>query len=74
MTIDEQTIQNLCTDAVFERGQHYHSDGRIQRIERFDESVTAAVQGSTRYDVTVKLGGNGIDASVYVSLRRSGRM
>lgn len=62
MNVDEETIQDRCTDAVFERGQTYHQGGRIQRIERFDTLVTAAVQGSNRYDVTVELGANSITA------------
>ncbi|MEF8842981.1 MAG: SWIM zinc finger family protein [Haloarculaceae archaeon] len=62
MTLDETTIRSLCTDAVFERGRNYRIEGRIQRIERFEDLVTAAVQGSSLYDVTVELGGTGIDA------------
>lgn len=62
MKVDENTIRDLCTDPVFERGQKYRHEGRIQRIERFDDVVTAAVQGSTLYDVTVELGGSTIDA------------
>ena len=61
MNIDEKTIRNLCTDPVFERGQKYCNEGRIQRIERFDDVVTAAVQGSSLYDVTVELGRNTTD-------------
>lgn len=61
MNIDKPTIRNLCTDAVFERGQNYRSDGRIQRIDRFNDHVTAVVQGSSQYDVTLKLGDNSID-------------
>jgi uncharacterized Zn finger protein len=62
MNVDENTIRDLCTGPVFERGQKYRSEERIQRIERFDDVVTAAVQGSTLYDVTVELGGSTIDA------------
>jgi len=62
MNVTESAIRNRCTDAVFERGRDYRSDGRIQRIERFDDVVTATVQGSDPYDVTVELGGDGIDA------------
>lgn len=62
MNVDEGTIQDRCTDAVFERGQTYHRKGRIQRIDRFNDLVTAAVQGSNRYDVTVELGANSINA------------
>jgi len=62
MNIDEKTIRNLCTDPVFERGQKYRNEGRIQRIERLDDVVTAVVQGSTQYDVTVERGKRTIDA------------
>lgn len=62
MNIDEGAIRSQCTDAVFERGQNYRDEGRIQRIERFDDVVTAAVRGSNLYDVTIKLGENTIDA------------
>jgi hypothetical protein len=61
MNVDRSTIQNLCTDPVFDRGQNYHEDGRIQRLDRFDEIVTAVVRGSSPYDVTVEFGGNSID-------------
>ncbi len=62
MTIDEKTIRSLCTDSVLERGQKYRNEGRIQRIERFDDVVTAVVQGSSRYDVTVERREKTIDA------------
>ena len=62
MNVTEDAIRNRCTDAVFERGRNYRSEGRIQRIERFDDVVTAAVQGSSLYDVTVELGGTSIGA------------
>jgi uncharacterized Zn finger protein len=56
MNIDEATIQRRCTDAVFERGVNYRDEGRIQRLDRFDDLVTATVQGSNLYDVTVEFG------------------
>ena len=62
MKVDQETIRSLCTDAVFERGQNYRKEGRIQRIDRFDDHVTAVVQGSSQYDVTVELEGSTIDA------------
>lgn len=62
MNVDEDAIRNRCTDAVFERGQKYRRDGRIRRIDRFDDVVTAAVQGSSLYDVTVDREGNSIGA------------
>lgn len=46
---------------MFERGQDYRDEGRIQRLDRFDDLVTAAVSGSKLYDVTIEFGGRNID-------------
>lgn len=72
MNIDEGTIRSLCTDAVFERGQKYRNEERIQRIERFDDVVTAEVQGSDLYDVVVELDEKGIDARCTCPYQGSG--
>jgi len=61
MDIDEQAIRNRSTDAVFERGQNYRDEGRIQRLDRFGDLVTAAVRGSNLYDVTLDFSGSSID-------------
>jgi len=61
MNVVRETIRNRSTDAVFERGENYRGEGRIQRLDRFDELVTAAVSGSKLYDVTVEFGGRSID-------------
>jgi uncharacterized Zn finger protein len=61
MNIGEETIRNRSTDAVFERGQKYRDEGRIQRLDRFDDLVTATVSGSKLYDVTVEFGGRSLD-------------
>jgi uncharacterized Zn finger protein len=61
MDIDRETIRDRSTDAVFERGQNYRDEGRIQRLDRFDDLVTAAVSGSRLYDVTINFGGRSID-------------
>jgi uncharacterized Zn finger protein len=61
MDIDGETIRNRSTDAVFERGKDYRDEGRIQRLDRFGDLVTAAVSGSNLYDVTVEFGGRSID-------------
>lgn len=52
---DEETIQARCTDRVFQRGQNYRAEKRIERVGRFGDVVTAAVEGSELYDVTVEL-------------------
>lgn len=61
MNVDRKTVQNRCSDAVFERGENYRSEGRIQNLDRFDDLVTASVRGSMLYDVTVEFGGQGIE-------------
>jgi uncharacterized Zn finger protein len=62
MDIDNARIRETCTDAVFERGQNYRDEGRIQRIERLGNVVTAVVRGSSLYDVTVNLDERTIDS------------
>ncbi len=62
MDLNSANIRETCTDAVFERGRDYRDEGRIQRIERFGDVVTATVRGTSLYDVTVDLGGHTIDA------------
>lgn len=41
MNLTEDTIRDLCTDAVYERGENYLADGRIQQLSRFDDTITA---------------------------------
>jgi len=61
MNVDRETIENRSTDAVFERGRNYRDEGRIQKLDRFDNLVTATVSGSNLYDVTVEFDGKHID-------------
>jgi uncharacterized Zn finger protein len=61
MNVDEKTIRNRSTDAVFERGETYRKEGRIQQLDRFDDLVTATVSGSKLYDVTITFGGRSLD-------------
>lgn len=62
MDLDEADIRQTCTDAVFNRGRNYRDEGRVQRIERFGTVVTAAVQGTDLYDVTVDTDEPALDA------------
>ena len=62
MDLNNARIRETCTDAVFERGRDYRDEGHIQRIEWFGDVVTAAVRGTSLYDVTVDLGEHTIDA------------
>ncbi|MFD1647996.1 SWIM zinc finger family protein [Haloarchaeobius litoreus] len=59
MELNEDTVRDVCTDAVFERGERYLADGRIHEINRVDSTVTAVVSGSRQYDVRVGLATDG---------------
>jgi len=62
MNVDMETVENRNTDAVFERGRNYRDEGRIRKLDRFDNLVTATVSGSNLYDVTIEFGGQHINA------------
>ncbi|RLM52667.1 SWIM zinc finger domain-containing protein, partial [Halorubrum sp. Atlit-26R] len=59
MDVTEDAVRDICTDAVFERGERYREEGRIHGIHRIDTTVTAVVSGSRQYDVRVDLATNG---------------
>jgi len=61
MPISQSDIRELCTDAVFERGQNYYEEGHIHERRRVDEVVTATVEGSEHYDVTLSLAASDFD-------------
>ncbi|OAQ51343.1 hypothetical protein HTG_17550 [Natrinema mahii] len=59
MDVTEDMVRDVCTDAVFERGERYLVDGRLCEIHRVDTTVTAVVSGSRQYDVRVDLAADG---------------
>jgi len=59
MDVTEDAVRDICTDAVFERGERYLAEGRIREIHRVDTTVTAVVSGSRQYDVRVDLATDG---------------
>jgi len=61
MDVAEDAVRNLCTDAVYECGENYLEEGRIHRISRFDETITAVVSGSRDYDMTLDLSAEEFD-------------
>jgi uncharacterized Zn finger protein len=61
MDVTEGTVLEICTDAVFERGERYLAEGRILGIHRVDTTVAAVVSGSRQYDVRVDLAAEGFD-------------
>ena len=61
MNVTQDTITDRCTEAVFERGENYYQDGHVQQVDRFDDLVTATVEGSRLYDVTIEFDGRSPD-------------
>ncbi|MFP8890604.1 SWIM zinc finger domain-containing protein [Natrialbaceae archaeon A-CW2] len=59
MDVTENMVRDVCTDAVFERGERYLAEGRVHEIHRVDTTVTAVVSGSREYDVRVDLADDG---------------
>jgi len=59
MDVTEDAVRDICTDAVFERGERYLAEGPIYKIHRVDSTVTAVVSGSRQYDVRVDLATDG---------------
>jgi uncharacterized Zn finger protein len=59
MNVTEDAVRDICTDAVFERGERYLAEGRIHEIHRTDTTATAVVSGSRQYDVRVDLATDG---------------
>ena len=55
MDVTQEAVRDVCTDAVFERGENYLAEGRIREMHRVDTTVTAVVSGSRQYDVRVDL-------------------
>lgn len=64
LTLSTEQIRGLCTSEVFDRAVNYREDDHIVRIDRFGDTVTAAVQGSQPepYDVEIEPEGSGSDA------------
>ena len=59
MDVTEDTVREVCTEAVFEHGERYRDEDRIREVHRVDTTVTAVVSGSRQYDVRVDLATNG---------------
>lgn len=46
MTYTSDRIKEFCTTATFDRGVDYYEDGRVSRLNRYGETISAVVQGS----------------------------
>jgi hypothetical protein len=64
MNPSTEQIRGLCTSEVFDRAVTYRKENRIERIGRFDETVSAAVQGSQPdpYEVDIDVESDGDEA------------
>ena len=60
MDVPEDTVRDICTDAVFERGERYRDEGHIHKIHRVESTVTTVVSGSRQCDVRVDLATDGV--------------
>ncbi|WP_152417988.1 SWIM zinc finger family protein [Haloferax elongans] len=63
MTVKQNDIHDQCTDAVFGRGKNYYKKGQIHDCARVGDTVTATVQGSKLYDLTLSLSAPDFDPS-----------
>jgi uncharacterized Zn finger protein len=61
LNVTESAIRACCTDPVFERGENYRAEGRIRRLTHFGSVVTAVVESSRHYDLTLDLAADGFD-------------
>ncbi|MHA1363422.1 MAG: SWIM zinc finger family protein [Candidatus Freyarchaeota archaeon] len=53
MKLNVDKIRSLCTEDSFERGLKYFEEGRVKEIEFFEGTVTATVEGTQKYRVTI---------------------
>jgi hypothetical protein len=69
MNLPTERIRDLCTSEVFDRAINYREDDRIEHVDRFDETITAAVQGSQPdpYDVEIEIEWDGTEPEEIVA-------
>jgi uncharacterized Zn finger protein len=48
-------IKNLCTETSFERGVDYFQMGNVTDLEQFENKITATVEGTRDYTVTIRI-------------------
>lgn len=53
-----EKIRGLCTEDSFERGLKYFEDGRVKQVDFFGDTITAVVQGTEDYRVTIRVNGD----------------
>lgn len=59
--LDEAAIRELTEEAVFARGRAYRDEGAVSDVVRRGDTVTARVEGSETYRVTVRIDAGEVD-------------
>jgi len=53
-----EKIRGLCTEDSFERGLRYFKEGRVKQVDFFGDTITAVVEGTENYRVTIRVNGD----------------
>lgn len=48
-----EEIQDLCTESSYERGVEYFHEGRVRDLVQSGQRITASVEGTRKYSVTI---------------------
>jgi len=63
MILTLEDIKNLCTETSLVRGLEYFQMGNVTDLEQFGNKITATVEGTSDYKVTIHTDKEGIKAS-----------
>lgn len=63
MILTLEDIRKLCTESSFERGIEYFQRGKVTNLEQFENKITAIVNGTNDYKVTIYTDKNTISAT-----------
>lgn len=58
-----EQIRKLCTESSFERGIEYFHQGSVRDLEQFGNRITSVVEGTSDYEVTIRMDKEDIEAS-----------
>lgn len=57
-----EQIRKLCTESSFERGIEYFHGGSVRGLEQFGNRITSIVEGTSDYEVTIRMDKEDIEA------------
>jgi len=61
LTLEE--IRKLCIESSFERGIEYFKAGKVANLKQVEDKITATVEGTEDYQVTIYKNNHEISAS-----------